>query len=511
MGHRIGIAIAIAISIVLSSVSIAIGQLPDLPGAVGKPIAKADEKANTVDTVSAPTEDNPEATVAATSGPILVDVPVQDDILERTARDLLSQYPGVSRVDVKVENGVVTLEGEVDNDDVRNNVTQFTRRIEGVRLILNRMKTDAQSMSAWQLANKTIGSIGDRIASKWLLVILALSFVFIASLAARLVNSYSETILAPFVKNLLLRSVLGSFLGTLLFVGGCMIALGILELTEVVVSILGLASIVGLAIGFAFRDITENFIASILLGMRRPFRVGDYIHVAGKSGIVRTLNTRATVLVTLEGNHVRIPNSTIFKEILVNSSASTNVRGTFDILIPYEVSTACALESVTKVLSQQEGVLSDPPPRTLVDSLELKGVRLRTYFWFPSQGIDGLKLLSDLKLKAKVELQREGIAPPPTFASISIAGRIPVEVMKSEQSDVVDIPTPARSVVSIEQAEENLRRDEQAAAVATIQPSHGSETPAEHVLNDDDTRVSSEGQNLLAEPETKQSKVTSAI
>ena len=120
-------------------------------------------------------------------------------------------------------------------------------------------------------------------------------------------------------------------------------------------SILGLAGVVGLAVGFAFRDITENFIASSLLGVRRPFRIGDYIQVAGQAGVVTTLNTRATVLVTLEGNHVRIPNNIIYKEIMVNSSASSSTRGSFDVVIPNEVSTASALEAISRQLGRAGG------------------------------------------------------------------------------------------------------------------------------------------------------------
>ena len=143
---------------------------------------------------------------------------------------------------------------------------------------------------------------------------------------------------------MLLRSVVGSFLSSLFVIGGLLAALSALDLTQVVLSILGLSAVVGLAVGFAFRDITENFIASVLLGMRRPFQIGDYVTVAGQSGVVKSLNTRATVLVTLEGRHVRIPNSVIFKEIMVNSTASPSFRNSFDVTIPIEASTRAAIE-----------------------------------------------------------------------------------------------------------------------------------------------------------------------
>ena len=59
-----------------------------------------------------------------------------------------------------------------------------------------------------------------------------------------------------------------------------------------------------------------------------------------------------------------------------------------------------------------KGILADPPPRTLVEALEPGGVRLRAYFWSPTQGVDWFQLISDAKLKAKVALQSIGIIAP---------------------------------------------------------------------------------------------------
>ena len=450
--------LVVALGMILGVGGAARAQLTAVPGVTGKPIANDTGKA---DTAAAPTEDNPEATVAATSRPISVKKPVEDDVLERTLLDLLPQYPGVTSVNVQVNDGVVRLQGQVDNEDVRNNVTQFARRVEGVRLILNQMKTDVQTMTAWQLAGKVLENIWNTVSRKWLLVLISLAIVIVFSLLARLFNTYSETLLGPFVKNVLLRSVLGSFIGSLLFFGGLMMALGILDMTHVVLSILGLASIVGLAVGFAFRDITENFIASILLGVRRPFYVGDYVQVAGKAGFVRSLNTRATVLVTLDGTHVRIPNATIFKEVLVNSSASPSVRGTFDVLIPYETSTASALEAVTQASGSKRA--SSPIRRLGPWSMDWSRMACGSaLLWIPSQRIDAFKLFSDAKLRAKVALQQAGITPPPTVATITVAGRVPIDVSEADGRTANTLVHP-ETVITNEQAEANLQRDSHAA------------------------------------------------
>ncbi|WP_422928247.1 mechanosensitive ion channel family protein [Singulisphaera sp. PoT] len=457
-----------------------------------KPAEPAPKKAADADASG-----EPHAGVAAPAGPITVEKTVDDEALRGTLVQLLPQYPGVRHVDIRVRSGVVTLEGQAEDDDTCDEITAFARKVEGVRLVLNRMKTDAQVMSGTQLAAKVLRDFGATVSQKWLLVVLAIGIIFASFGLARLFGANSEVLLAPFVSNVLLRAVLGSILSSLLIIGGFMIGLTILNLTHAVLSILGLAGVVGLAVGFAFRDIAENFIASILLGVRRPFRIGDYIQVAGQAGVVLSLNTRATVLVTLEGNHIRIPNAIIYKEILVNSSASSSSRSNFDILIPYEVSTAKAIEAISSALHDQEGILSDPPPKVLVDGLEVNGVRIKAYYWIPVQGVDGMRLQSDTKLRAKVALQQAKITPPPANMSVSILGRVPIDIARAAPSSRLESAVRPSNVVTSAQAEANLRKDTRAAEAAAATLQDGEATPAEHALNQAMAHVSEEGTNLL--------------
>jgi small conductance mechanosensitive channel len=245
---------------------------------------------------------------------------------------------------------------------------------------------------------------------------------------------------------------------------------------------------VGLAVGFAFRDITENFIASVLLGVRRPFQIGDYISVAGQTGVVKSLNTRATVLVTLEGNHVRIPNATVFKEIMVNSTASPSFRNSFDVVVPIEASTALALDAINGALKQMKGVLADPPPRALIEALEPDGVRIRAYLWAPTRNVDWFLLLSEAKLKTKVALQQAGlIGKAPQAAQAT-----------SEPRSHMGNGAAASSSLSTPQAAANLGRDQRAASSThTAGIVSEKETPVDRVLEAPETRVSQEGTNLL--------------
>jgi small conductance mechanosensitive channel len=461
----------------------------DIPPGIAPP--PADSKKAEEPVITAPTTDNPEATVAETPGPIQVESDVSDETIRRKLENLLPRYPGVRSIDVHVEDGVVTLTGHVEDKETRDRLRDFVRRVEGVTLVLNQTKTDAQVLTARQYAAKQLAVYREIVARNWLLALLALAVLVGAVLLARLFSRFSETLLWPLSGNTLLRSVLGSVIAGLIVIAGFLLALKILGLTEAVLSFLGLAGVVALAIGFAFRDIAENFISSVLLGIRRPFRVGDYVEIAGQAGVVRALNTRATVLVTLDGSQVRIPNAKIFKEILVNKSASTSVRGAFDILIGYDASVSEAQEAIAGALGKLDGLVPDPPPRALVEALEPGGVRLRVYFWMPAKGVDGFKLNSDARLSAKVALQQAGInpAPPPPLVLIGEReGRAGLEARTQGPAAKPRREPPAS------QPAEKLRRDAQAAARPEAQESLDA---VEHAMTVAEDRVGDEGQDLI--------------
>ena len=116
--------------------------------------------------------------------------------------------------------------------------------------------------------------------------------------------------LAP---NAFIADIYRQILRLLFVVGSLIVALDIVNATALLSGILGAAGIVGLAIGFAVRDTVENFIASIMLSIRQPFHPNDTVEIEGDIGKVIRLTSRATILLSFDGNHIRIPNSTCSK------------------------------------------------------------------------------------------------------------------------------------------------------------------------------------------------------
>ncbi|MEW4567012.1 mechanosensitive ion channel family protein [Tautonia sp. JC769] len=409
-----------------------------------------------------------DGTVAEAEGPIAIEQAVTDEQIEEKLRGLLPRYPGVRGIGVEVDRGVVTLTGHVEDAEVQDRVRDFVRRVEGVTLVLNRTRTDAQVLTAGQLLAKRLGRFWNLVAQTWLAFLAAVAVLIGSILAAKLFSGSADRVLAPLFESVLLRSVVASVLALGIVLIGFYAALEVMGVARAVLSVVGLAGAVALAISFAFRDFAENFIASLLLGVRQPFRVGDFVEVTGHAGVVRALTTRATILVTLDGHQVRIPNSMVFKNVIINRTASDAVRQSFDVVVGYDASAVEAQRAIASSLREHGGILDDPRPRTLVEALEPGGVRLRSTFWLPVRGVDGDKILSDARLKAKVALLQAGITPtpPPTAVSLSLslADRIDVAPAPADGPTESDaLPHPRAATVPPDRARSNLQLDSEVA------------------------------------------------
>ncbi|WP_152054138.1 mechanosensitive ion channel family protein [Tautonia marina] len=456
------------------------------------------------------TPEETEGTVAEAEGPIAIEQVVTDDQIEEKLRGLLPRYPGVRSVEVSVDQGVVTLTGHVEDASVQDRVRDFVRRVEGVTLVLNQTKTDAQVLTAGQLLAKRLNRFGNLVAQTWLAFLAALVVLIGSVLVAKLFSGSSDRLLAPLFESVLLRSVIGSVLALGIVLIGFYAALEVMGVARAVLSVVGLAGAVALALSFAFRDFAENFIASLLLGVRQPFRVGDFVEVAGHAGVVRALTTRATILVTFEGHQVRIPNATVFKNVIINRTASNAVRQSFDVVIGYDASAVEAQRAIASSLIEHGGILDDPRPRTLVEALEPNGVRLRSTFWLPVRGVDGDKLLSDARLKAKVALQQAGITPTPTSVSLSLSDRIDVTLTSAEGQPVVEpLPHPRAATVSPDRARSNLELDTAVAQSSNVSNDSQAD-PIDQALHVAQDVVGDEQDNILTHDLRPQKSVDEA-
>lgn len=175
----------------------------------------------------------------------------------------------------------------------------------------------------------------------------------------------------------LLRNVVRALVG----LAGVLMALDMLNATSLVGAVLGSAGVVGLVLGFAFKDIAENYIAGILLSLRQPFAPGDSVRIDSYEGKVVALSSRATILMTAEGNHLQLPNSLVFKSVLLNHSRNPQRRFDFKVTVGNAASLHHAMDLGIAELGAVEGILKQPAPNALILDLAGDGVGLQFTGW----------------------------------------------------------------------------------------------------------------------------------
>ncbi|NNC87148.1 MAG: mechanosensitive ion channel family protein [Akkermansiaceae bacterium] len=204
----------------------------------------------------------------------------------------------------------------------------------------------------------------------------------------------------------------GRLASWLAMLGGLLVATSIVAPSISPGDLLATLGIGGVAIGFAFKDILQNFLAGILILLRQPFEIGDQIEVDGFEGTVKDIETRATLLKTYDGKRIVIPNGQIFTNAVVVKTAHDARRSQYDIGIGYgdDIDEACDL--IMETLQNTDGVLSDPAPQVLVMDLAGSSVNLRARWWTDPQKADVMRTKDAVIRGVKSALDKAAIDMP---------------------------------------------------------------------------------------------------
>jgi small conductance mechanosensitive channel len=255
-----------------------------------------------------------------------------------------------------------------------------------------------------------LSQLGDRALELLPLLAVALVIVALFWIIARLLTRGDW--LFRWIDNRFARDMVRHAARIVLMGAGVLIALELLNATTLVGAALGAAGVVGVAIGFAFRDIVENYLAGLLLSMRHPFEPNDLVSIDGDEGKVVRLTSRATVLLTLAGNHLRIPNSKVFKAVLLNYSRNPVRRLDFEVNIGVNEDLSAAQKLGVSVLSSMEAIIDEPPPLALLERLGDSSVPIRFFAWVDQRETDFLKAQSEAIRVVKTAFDEANIAMP---------------------------------------------------------------------------------------------------
>ncbi len=172
---------------------------------------------------------------------------------------------------------------------------------------------------------------------------------------------------------------------------------------------LGITSV---AIGFAFKDVLQNFFAGILILWRRPFVVGDQIRFKDYEGTIEEINVRSTRVLTFDGERAVIPNGDIYTNAVLVKTAYEKRRVRFTVGIGYPDSIEDARTTIARVLAETEGVADAPGPWVYVSELAPSSVNFTVYFWCDSRQAEVLAVSDRVATRIKLALDRAGIDMP---------------------------------------------------------------------------------------------------
>lgn len=161
---------------------------------------------------------------------------------------------------------------------------------------------------AWKSGDRIIDKTIDLLPN----LILAGAIFVVFAIAARVCKSLIERLGERKKMRQNAALLLGKLAQLTVVILGFLIAVSVVAPSFTASDLIKTLGIGGVAIGFAFQNILQNFLAGILLLLHEPFRIGDQISVTGLEGIVDTIQTRATIIHTKDGHRVVIPNATLF-------------------------------------------------------------------------------------------------------------------------------------------------------------------------------------------------------
>ncbi len=234
-------------------------------------------------------------------------------------------------------------------------------------------------------------------------------FFFIARILKRLVKNLTRS--HRQARNL--GMVLGRLVQGATVLMGLFISLSIVIPSLKASDLVQLLGISGVAIGFAFRDILQNFLAGILILLTEPFQIDDQIVFKNFEGTVEQIQTRATTIRTYDGRRIVIPNSELFTNSVTVNTAFEHRRLEYDIGIGYgdDIDTARAL--ILEAIHDTNGVLESPAADAIVVDLADSTVNIRARWWVePPRRADVLDLQDRVLTNIKNKLTASGIDLP---------------------------------------------------------------------------------------------------
>ncbi|MBO9455215.1 mechanosensitive ion channel [Paracoccus sp. R12_1] len=378
--------------------------------------------------------------VASPSGTISVRNDAATDLAIRNRiYSILDQVASFDSVRARVDAGIVTLTGEATEQATIDRLNALIARVDGVVAIEDQV-----------LLSTDIGlrleSVRGRFLQRLNQVAAGLPFVVLGLLVGAVIVllggwlSRRDKTLARIAPNPFIADFMAQTIRLSTWIVALVVALGLMEATALLGTLLGAAGIFGLSLSFAARDTIEGFVATILLSLRQPFRPNDLIEIGGQRGRVIRLTSRGTTLLTLDGNHIRFPNQIVYKAVLTNYTRNPERRFLVDLTVDPFADLGRARDLVLRTLAGMDFVLARPEPVAWIEASGNEFVVIRAGAWVSQDGTDFDLARGEAFRLLRQALDGAGYAIPEPIHRLHLEGQ---EASQLQKPDPAQAPADA--------------------------------------------------------------------
>ncbi|AMO72743.1 mechanosensitive ion channel family protein [Sphingorhabdus sp. M41] len=370
-----------------------------------------------------------------------------DDAIAVRLRGIFQEIKGLENVVVAVDAGVVSLSGSIADNASADRAKAIAQRVSGVVTVETKFERD---VSVGSNVEPVVDKFGASLQN-FLSALPLIGIAFLVAITVGLLGHFFASRMGFWERvtpNIFLAELIAGFVRVIFILLGIFIGLDILNATALLGAVLGGAGVIGLAVGFALRDTVDNYMSSIMLSIRQPFRANDHVLIGAQQGRVVRLTSRATILMTLDGNHLRIPNATVFKAEILNYSRNPQRRFSFELGVDANDDPAAAIETGLKAINGQEFVLNEPEATAEIREVGDSNILITFHGWIDQRNSDFNKARGAAIRVTKNALEESGFALPEPIYRLRFddgAEQLVETFSKTEPSDTV-IEKPEKAV-----------------------------------------------------------------
>ena len=363
--------------------------------------------------------------------------PLKDNDIRQRISGIFSEIDGLQAVNVSVNQGVVTLTGETPNEKKAQQAINLTNRLTDVVTVEDRINRTLDVQDNVSTVYQSLkAQTKNLVKALPLLLVGIVLFALVTWFGSWLSNRkkmWQRLTPNPFVAELLAQTVKVIFI-----VFGLILALSLIGAETILGTLLGGAGVIGIAVGFAVKDTIENYIASLMLSIRQPFRARDHILINNQEGIVVRLTSRATILMTLDGNQLRIPNAEVFKATILNYTKNPERRFTFELGVDANDDPLAAIKVGIDAICQLGFALDKPKVTAVIKEVGDSNIILQFQVWVNQLEADFSKARSIAIRETKHALEDEGFSLPEPIYQLRFNHKLEKAFEQLQSSQMID-------------------------------------------------------------------------